>query len=186
MTQVDILNRLIHANLKQDLPYRVIFHHPHITSMSTIIPSDRTLTITLDNAIHILTPSHTGNVAAPHHIHLYLNPHDRLPYLQDTCTATDTKQYCLIATTSLLRQCDGSSSSRRRPMFRTTSHVPDLVTTLTFLADSTQHQHSILTLATHLLLTIPIITQQQSLNIIRERESHRHTLQLILATVTLK
>ena len=71
-------------------------------------------------------------------------------------------------------------------MLRTTSHVPDLVTPLTFPADSTQHQQSILTLATHLLLTIPIITPQKYWNIIREKASHRHTLQLILATFTLK
>ena len=71
-------------------------------------------------------------------------------------------------------------------MMRTTAHVPDLVTTLTFPADSPQHQQSILTLATHLLLTIPTITPQQSWNIIREKTSHRHTLQLILATVTLQ
>ena len=71
-------------------------------------------------------------------------------------------------------------------MLRITDHVPDLVTTLTFPADSSQHQQSILTLATHLLLTIPVITQQQSWDIIRETTSHRHTLQLILATVTLQ
>ena len=51
---------------------------------------------------------------------------------------------------------------------------------------SQQQQQSILTLATHLLLTIPVITQQQSWDIIRETTSHRHTLQLILATVTLQ
>ena len=71
-------------------------------------------------------------------------------------------------------------------MLRIINHVPDLVTTLTFPADSSQHQQSILTLATHLLLTIPVITQQQSWDIIRETTSHRHTLQLILATVTLQ
>ena len=71
-------------------------------------------------------------------------------------------------------------------MLRTTAYAPDLVTTLTFPADSAQHQQSILTLATHLLLTIPVITQRQSWNIIREKDSHRHTLQLILTTITLK
>jgi len=71
-------------------------------------------------------------------------------------------------------------------MLRTTAHAPDLVTTLTFPVDSIQHQQLILILATHLLLTVPVITQRQSWNIIREQESHRYTLQLILATVTLQ
>ena len=142
--------------------------------------------ISLDNTTHTLTPPRTGTVATPHHLHLYLNPHGRLPYLQHTCTGINTKPYCLIVTTSLPSLRAASSTSRRRPMMRTTAHIPDLVTTLTFPADSPQHQHSILTLATHLLLTIPVITPQQPWDIIREKTSHRHTLQLILATVTLQ
>ena len=71
-------------------------------------------------------------------------------------------------------------------MLRTTAHIPALVTTLTFPVDSIQHQQSILTLTTHLILTVPIITRRQSWNIIREKESHRYTIQLILATITLK
>ena len=71
-------------------------------------------------------------------------------------------------------------------MLCTTVHVPDLVTTLMFPADFIQHQQSVLTLATHLPLTVPIITWQQSWNIISEKESHQHTLQLPLATITLK
>ena len=51
----------------------------------TLLPSDITLRITFDYIIHTMTPPRTGSVATPHHIHLYLNPHDRLPYLQHTC-----------------------------------------------------------------------------------------------------
>ena len=71
-------------------------------------------------------------------------------------------------------------------MLRTTAHAPDLVTTLTFQADSIQYHQSILTLATHLLLTVPVIILCHSWNILRENDSHRLTLQLILATITLK
>ena len=113
---------------------------------------------TLANTLHIMTPPHTGSVAIPHHLHLYLDPNDRTPYLQHIRTATDQTSYCLIVTTSLPSQRSGSSSTRRRPMLRTIAHVPDLVTTLTFPADSPQHQQSILTLATYLILTIPTIT----------------------------
>ena len=180
------LYRLIQANLQQYLIHRIIFHHLQFTAMSTLIPSDRTLKITLDNTIYTLTPPRTGSLDTPHHLHLYLNRHNRLPYVQHKCTGTDPTSYRLLVTTSLPRQGAGSLSSRRRPMLLTTSHVPDLCTTLTFPADSSQHQQSILTLVTHLLLSIPIITPHQSWNIIREKTSHRHTLQLILATVTLK
>ena len=95
--------------------------------------------ITLDNTIYTLTPPRIGSFAVPHHLHLYLVPHDRLPYLQHTCTGIDPKSYCLIITTSLPSQGAGSSSSWRRPMLRTTSHVPDLVITITFPSESTQH-----------------------------------------------
>ena len=80
-TTTHILNGLIQASLNQNLKHRVIFHHLRIIAMSTLLPSDRTLKITLDNTIHTLTPPHTRSVAIPHHLHLYLNPHDRLPYL---------------------------------------------------------------------------------------------------------
>ena len=162
MTQLYSLNGLVQANLNQNRTHLVIFHHLCIATMSTLPPGDRTLKITLDNTIHTLTPPRTGSVATPHHLHLYLNPHDRLSYLQHTCTGAYPKSYCLIVTTSLPSQHSGSSSARRRPMLRTTSHAPDLVTTLTFPAESIQHQQSILTLVTHLLLTVPVITPRQS------------------------
>ena len=186
MTHVHSLNLLVQANQTQDLPHRVIFHHLRITALSTLLPSDRTLTITLDNTIHTLSPPRIGGLATSYHLHLYLNPHNRLPYLQHTCIGTDPTSYCLIVTTSLSKTDAGSSSSRRRPMLLTTSHVPDLVTTLTFPANSTQYQQSILTLVTHLLLAVTVITPRQSWKIIREKATHRHTLQLILATITLK
>ena len=81
MTQVHSFNRLIQENLDRTISHRVIYHHLRVTAMSTLIPCDRTLKITLDNTIHILTPPRTGSVAIPHHLHLYLDPHDRLPYL---------------------------------------------------------------------------------------------------------
>ena len=185
-SQVDSLNRLIQANLEQNLTHLIIFHHLRITAMSALIPSDRTLTVTLNNTIHTLTPPRTVPVATPHHLHLYLNPHDQPPYLQHTYTGNEPAPYRLVVTPSLLTQRSASPQARRRPMMRTTSYAPDLVTTLTFPAESTQHQQSILTLVTHLLLTVPVITQRQSWNIIREKDSHRHTLQLILAIITLK
>ena len=43
-----------------------------------------------------------------------------------------------------------------------------------------------MTLVTHMLLSVPIITARQSWNIVRESETHQHTLQLILATIILR
>ena len=186
LTHLHRLHSIIQSAQDQTMPHRVIFHHIHITALSALVPSDRTLKLSLDNTVHTLTPLRTGNVATPHHLHLYLNPHGRLPHLQHTCAGSNLNSHCLIITTSLPRPCSGFSSARRLPMMRTTGHAPAPVTTLTFPADSTQHQQSILPLATHLLLTVPVIAPHQSWNIIHEKETHRHTLQLIMATVTLK
>ena len=67
-------------------------------------------------------------------------------------------------------------------MMRTTTHVPDLVTIITFSAGFTQHQLSIMTLATHIILSVPIIKQNLSWDIIRQDDSHQYTIQLILAS----
>ena len=162
MTQLHSLNRLIQASLDQTLSHRGLFRHLRITAMSTLIPSNRTLKITLDNDIHILTSPRTRSVTISHHLRLYLNPHNRPTYLQHTYTRNEPPSYSLIVTTSLLSQRSRSSSVWRRPMLRTTVHAPDIVTNLTFPADSIQYQQSILTLTIHLLLTVPIITRQQS------------------------
>jgi len=57
-------------------------------------------------------------------------------------------------------------------MMRTMAHGPDLVTTLTFPVAFIQRQKSIMTLATHLILTVHVITPRQSWNIIRGIDSH--------------
>ena len=176
MTHLHKLDIIIQSIQDQTLSQRIIFHHLHFTTISTLLPSDKTLKITLNNTIHILTPHRTGSVATPHHLHLYLSPHDRLPYLQHTCTGTEPTSYRLIVTTSLPCHRSGSSSARRRPMICTTAHAPAIITTLTFPATSIQHQQSILTLATYMLLTVPIITPRQFWNILREKDSHRLTL----------
>ena len=72
-------------------------------------------------------------------------------------------------------------------MMHTTTHAPDLVTTLTFPAYSLQHKQSILTLDTPLLLAVPCLKQTRHIwNITRQRGPHLNTLQLIMATITLK
>ena len=71
-------------------------------------------------------------------------------------------------------------------MMRTDSRAPDRITTVTFPVTSLTHQLSIMTLVAHLLLSVPTINVRQSWNIVRDSETHEHTMQLILATVTLK
>ena len=162
MTHLHLVHGLIQSSQDQPLPRQAIFHHLHITALSALVPSDRTLQLSIDTTVHTLTPPRTEHVATQHHLHLYLNPHGRQPYLQHTCVGTDQTPYTLIITTSLPIPHSDSSTSRRRPMMRTTAYLPDLVITLTFPANTPQHQQSIMTLATHLLLTIPTITQRQS------------------------
>ena len=133
--QLHRFNGLIQSSQDQAISHQVLFHHLRTTALSAIIPGDRTLNITLVNTLHILTPPRTGSVAIPRPLHLYLDPHDRTPYLQHICTTTNPKSYCRIVTTSLPSQRFGSSSARRRPMLLTTAHTPTLVTTLTFPED---------------------------------------------------
>ena len=80
-----------------------------------------------------------------------------------------------------------SKRPKRHHVMRTTSHAPEIGTVLTFPADSVQHQMTILTLATHLLLSIPVIyAPHMAWKIIRQPHTHLRTLHLILATIALK
>ena len=101
LTQLHRFNGLVHSSQDQVISHQVLFHHFRTTTMSVLTPGDRTLKITLANTLHIMTPPRTGSVATPHHLHLYLDPHDRTLFLQHTCTATDPNAYCLIVNTSL-------------------------------------------------------------------------------------
>ena len=51
-------------------------------ALSPLILSDRVLHITIDNITYALTPLCTSTEATPHRIYRFLNPHNRLPYLQ--------------------------------------------------------------------------------------------------------
>ena len=115
-------------------------------------------------------------------ITLFLNPHNRHPYLLHTHRLTNQTTRRLELTTVLPSKASVPGGPHRRPMIRIESHTPDCITTLTFPTTSTQHQLSIMTLVTHILLSVPIITVIQSWNI----ETQQHTLQLILATITLR
>ena len=84
MAHLHSFNGIIQSSQNQTLSYRVPFHYLHITAMSALLPSDRTLKITLNNTIHPLTSPRTTSVPTPYHFHLYLNLHDSLPYLQYT------------------------------------------------------------------------------------------------------
>ena len=164
-----------------------IFHHLRITATSPLIPRDRSLSITIDNVVHILTPAPLNGATPPHRFHLFLNPHKRMPYLRHTHDVNEHRRYRLEITTSLPEIQPRSSHLRRRPMMRTTAYTSDLVTTFTFPAVSNQYQLTIMTLATHLLLSNPCLKQTEHVwNAVRTQDSHQHTLQLILATITLE
>ena len=160
-------------------------HHLRITALSTFIPCDTSLHVTIDNTVHVLTPPLPSIVDPPYRLHFFLNPRDRLPYLRHIHDVNAQIRYCLDIITSL--PATGSNNSWCRPMMLTRAHVPDLVATLTFPVDSVQHQLSIMTVATHLLLSVPYLKQTYHMcSTVRYVESHHHTLQLILKTVTLQ
>ena len=74
-----ILQGILRSVTDETLFHALLYHHFRLTVMSELISDDRTLELTVENAIYILTPPRTTSVVTPHHFHLYLNPHDRLP-----------------------------------------------------------------------------------------------------------
>ena len=92
---------IIRSGSEEQLPLPLLYHHFRLTTLSDFIPDDRTLELTVDIAVHLLTTPRTTSVARPHHLHLNLNPHDRHPYLQHTYNGTGPSSYRLIIITSL-------------------------------------------------------------------------------------
>ena len=72
-------------------------------------------------------------------------------------------------------------------MMRTTAHTHTLGETISFPAKSVQHQMTILTLVTHMLLSAPNLdTTKLSLKAVRQPTTHQQTLGIIMATLALK
>ena len=70
---------------------------------------------------------------------------------------------------------------------RTTSHTPTLGDTISFPAKSVQHQMTILTLVTHMLLSAPNLDATKlSWKAVRQPTTHQQTLGIIMATLALK
>ena len=125
------------------LSHRPLFYLRRITAVSPLILRNRSLHITLGNLTHALTQPGVVLDTTPHRLHLFLNPHNRFPYLQHTHTVNDQTTHRIEITTSM----PSPTHTKRQPMSRTVTHTPDCITTLTFSVDSSQHQLSILTLA---------------------------------------
>ena len=157
------------------------------------MPRDQSLSLTFDSNIHSLSPTTPNNpTLGQHHLHLFLNLYKRDPYLLYTfdgakhTTGTVAPQHLAI-TTSLPSSFISSKRPKRHHMKRTLSHAPEIDTVLIFPADSVQHQMTSLTLATHMLLSIPVIyAPHMEWKIIRQPHTHLNTLHLILATLALK
>ena len=172
---------------RKPISFPPLFHHLRIIATSPLPPRGSSLSITLDNVVHILTPSPLNGATPPHRLDLFLNSHNHMPYLRYTHDVDEHTRYRLEITTSLPETHLRSSHLRRHPMMHTTVHTPDLVTTLTFPAVSSQHQLTIMTLVTHLFLSIPCLKQTEHVwNTVWTQDSNQHTLQLILATITLE
>ena len=163
---------IIRSGMDHTLLHYTFFHHLQIMAMSPLIPRDRSLHITLDNITHARTPPGAASNATPHILHLFLNPHNRFHYLQHTHTIDDRTTHRIEITTSM----PSPIHTKRRPMIRTVTYAPDLIMMLTFPAEFTQHQLSIVTLATHLILSAPILITRASWDTIRQDDSHQHTL----------
>ena len=143
------------------ISHRVIYHRLFISAQSPLIPHKWTLYLTMNNTIHPLTVREHNISIISHHLYLFLNPHNCLPHLRHTHTIDQNTIHNLITTTSLPSTRTGFDRPSRWSILWTTSHVPDLVTTLTFPAATVQYQLSIMTLATQMLLSISILNPTQ-------------------------
>ena len=159
MTHLHNLHGLVHFGQDKTLSRSVFFHYLCITTLSELILRDRTLQLTVDDTVHHLTLPRTTCGVIPHHLHLSLNPHDLPPSPRHTHVVNEYSTYRLVITATLPSTRSGTTRPRRHSMMRTTAHAPDTVTTFIFPANSIQHQHSIMTLANHLLLTAPCLTR---------------------------
>ena len=72
----------LHNRTPLSLPQ--LFYHLRITATSPLLPRDWSLSITLDNVVHILSPPTLNGETPPHRLHLFLNPHNRMPFLRHT------------------------------------------------------------------------------------------------------
>ena len=107
-----------------------MFHHLCITATSPLLPCDRTVYITVNQITYQLTPTKVVNTAVPHHLHLFLNPHNRNPYLLHKHRITDQTTRRLELTTTLHSKVFVPGIPQRRPIIRTESHASDRITTL--------------------------------------------------------
>ena len=142
-----------------ELIHPIIFYHLWIMASSPLIPRDMSLHLTIHNIIYVLSFQCATTMYTPHRLQLFLNSNNHMSYLRHTHDVDEHTWRRLEITTTLLITRPQFKWSNRRLMMRTTTHSPDLVTTLTFPADSLQHQLSILTLVTHLILSVLCLKQ---------------------------
>ena len=175
------------------LPLRVLYHQLLISARSPLIPRDRHLSISMDNTIYAMTPNATHDSSTRlHYIQLFLNPSTGSPYLLYTFDGQPNANSLLSAqrltiTTSLPSSLPSTKRPRRYRMMRTTSHSPNWGETITFPADSVQYQMTILTLVTHMLLSVSLLRLTLlSWRPVRQPTAHQQTLGIILVTLALK
>ena len=72
-------------------------------------------------------------------------------------------------------------------MIRATAHTPTLGDTISFPADSVQHQMTILTLVTHVLLSVSVLKPPLiSWRPVRQQTAYQETLGIIMLTLAFK
>ena len=159
------------------ISFRIIHHHLLLSANSPLVPRDRSISLTIDNNIHSLTPLGPIDQQQRYHLHLFVNPYNRSLYLLYTFAGGQHNHHTvapqhLTITTSLPSSLIHSKRPRRQHTMRTTFHTPHLGTFLTFPAKYVQHQMTILTLTTHMLLSILVInTPHMVWNIVRSLQT---------------
>ena len=103
--------RRLHTSMNrsntQNIPHQIIYHHLLICVNSPLVPRDRSLTHTVDNAIYSLTITHPlAPIIRLYQLYLFLNPYKREPYLLYTFAGGQHNNHTvdaqhIIITTSL-------------------------------------------------------------------------------------
>ena len=80
--QLRHLRACLQLSNNTSVSFSIIYYHLLINANSPLVPRDRSISLTINNNIHSLTPSTPNNpTLRPHHLHLFLNPYQRMPYL---------------------------------------------------------------------------------------------------------
>ena len=106
MRHIHAFHGKMHLDKSYRLSNRFVLHHLRITAVPPLIPQDKSLHITMNNIIYpLILPPCVDTVVTPRGLHLFFNPHNRMPYLQPTYNVDGQSIYRHLIITNLSSTC---------------------------------------------------------------------------------